>query len=179
MPGYYLDFIRVRCGRQRQVDLPCRMRGGAFEARGLEPRPDPPRLQGAGYEHVSEAKGYAPAGMAELRWQQKAGSTALHIAGGGGTEIILGQVPGNPATDRSAIVIQRRNARETAFLSVVELSCEEPLEVSPWPGRAEGFRGVVVKQGTQQRAWAICEPGCEPPPLPPGDAGAEIERYQL
>lgn len=179
MPGYYLDFTRVRCGRERQVDLPCRMRGGAFEARGLEPCPNPPRLQGAGYEHVGEAQRFAAPGMAELRWQQKAGSTALHLPGCGGTEIILGEVPGNPAADRSAIVIQRRQARETAFLSVVELSCDEPLEVSHWPGGAEGFRGVVVKRGARQRAWAICEPGCEPPPLPPGAAGAEIERYRL
>ena len=127
---------------------------------------------------MSGAKGYTAPGMAELRWQQEAGSTALHIAGGGGTEIILGEVPGNPAADRSAIVIQRRRARQTEFLSVVELSCE-PLEVAPWPGESAGFRGVIVKRGAQRRAWAIIEPGCEPPPLPPGAESAGIERYQL
>ena len=180
MPGYYLDFTRVRCDRERQVDLPCRMRGDAFEARGLEPCPKPPRLHGAGYEHVSGAQGFTAPGVAELRWQQETGSTALHLPGDGGSVIILGEVPGNPAADSSAIVIQRRHARETAFLSVVELSCEERLEVSLWPGGTDGFRGVVVKQGARQRAWAICEPGCEPPPLPPGAAGTTtIERYQL
>ena len=62
---------------------------------------------------------------------------------------------------------------------MVELSCEEPLEVSPWPGESAGFQGVIVKRGGQQRAWAFIEPGCEPPPLPPGAEGAGIERYQL
>ena len=175
MPGYYLDFTRVRCDRERQIDLPCRMRGGAFDARGLEPCPDPPRLQGAGYEHVSGAQVFTAPGVAELRWRQETGSTALHLPDGGDSEIILGQVPGNPAADCSAIVIRRRRALETAFLSVVELSCEEPLEVAPWPGVTDGFRGVVVKQGGRQRAWAFCESGCEPPPLPAGGRRRKIE----
>ena len=175
--GYFIDFVQVKCDRDRQIDLIHRTKAKKIASDGLKLRNNPTAIaEERGYQHISDAMSYQAGANVQLRWKSLQRSTAIHLPIESESEIILGFVPHNPSSEKNMLMIRRRRAQETAFLSVFELSPSRPLSVCSWAEDVKNFWGILTTLGSETRAWMLGYPGCDQPDPP---KGASIKRYQL
>jgi len=156
---YFLDLFQVACDRERQIDWVCRLRGELEEKEGTAAAGEV-RLEGNGYEHIANPLGGVAEGPVRLQWQLPGGRIAFFLPREEGTEIIQGQVPFNPATETSDLLIRRRRAARTAFLTLVHSWEKEPVIASVAAvdaGLPEGAWALRVDTGKGRHLWMVYE----------------------
>jgi hypothetical protein len=118
----------------------------------------PVSLSGAGYAHIANAVSGLPDGPIHLQWPLPGGNLALFLPQEAGTEIIRGWVPLNPASQEGDILIRRRLAGMTTFLTLVHPWQEVPVvtEVTPVEDDLpEGVWALWVHVGQKRDLWLI------------------------
>ena len=190
-PDYFLDIVLVeaREGREaKRIDWVYHNAGA--------PRtnlPGQPLLitsdDGMGYQHISHAQAAPVQGDFVVHWPPVATQPLpvglqLFVAGGIPGEAITGNAPGNPPTDLLGVLIHRRLAAATAYLSFFH-----PYQGAPkvtrveWLGRnllEEGWAGCVVHLEGRQEQWLVrMDPETLVPPLPETPQGVALFEYTL
>jgi len=154
--GYFVDYFEVDCGRDRQIDWICRFPDAGSP--GRRPRDwTAIELEGEGYEHVAEAV-VTEADSLRLQWRLPSSALTLFLpCEGVDSRIIRGVVPANPATESSDILIRRRRAEATVFLSVFHPWVGKPtlLGVRPHADLPPGLWGLWVDTVAGRDLWLI------------------------
>lgn len=161
-PEYYLDIFMVGSQESRRIEWIYHNTGTPI----LNLSSHPANLtagEGYGYRHVSHAQRAPVQDDFEVDWppvsEHSAVGMKLFAAGGSAGEAITGDVPGNPPTDRFGILLHRRQATTTAFLSVFHPYQDAPAVTRvEWLGRnlvEEGWAGCVVHCAGRQEQWVI------------------------
>ena len=152
-------YVTVDCGRERQIDWICR-----FPAGGTASRESPgwarTELVGDGYEHVSDAV-VTDADELQLEWQLPHSSLTLFLpCEGRDNRIIRGAVPANPASERSDLLIRRRQAAATVYLAVFHSWVGEPTVtgVRPHLDLPPGVSGLWIETASGRDLWIIGRP---------------------
>ena len=156
---YFLDFFQVDCDRDRQIDWVCRFKGELREEEGIS-RKEPTRLEGDGYIHVSQPLSSEADGPVRLDWRLSEGGLSAFFPVEGGTRAILGQVPFNPSSETSDILIRRRNSQRTAFITLMHPWLDEPTVTDVKPVETdlpEGVWGIRVSSSKGDHTWIIHE----------------------
>ena len=174
--GYYIDFAHVVCRDERQIDCLFHVRAERAAAQGLGVDADAPDLVGDGYEHISAVAAHRAEARVNLRWRLPRGTLSLHLPDEGGTTLVRGRVPYNPAAESGDLLIRRRRARETGYLAVVAFSQQSELTVTPWSTPVKGAWGVEVAAAGQNQRWVVCSPASQSS-ISAGEAG--VNTYVL
>ena len=156
--AYFLDIFQVVCDRERQLDWVCRFQDTLTTKTGLS-KADPVSLQGDGYNHISKAVSEASDGPVHLQWSHPKGKLSVFLPQEGGTEIIRGAVPFNPASEKSDILIRRRLSKSTTFLTLIHPWVEAPVVTKVRPVAAdlpEGAWALWITVGQEQHLWIVC-----------------------
>lgn len=164
--GYFLDLFLVQAGRRRRMDWIYRSRG-ACDSDLVLAASGTLDAEGEGYQHVTEARRAVVAGDFAVNWRLGEAGLILFAAGAPGSEIILGSAPGNPATERQSLLINRRHAAATAYLSVFHFYHGQPCVTSVhWIGRdllGAGWAGCIIQTCDARELWLIrLSPDAEP-----------------
>jgi hypothetical protein len=145
--------------------------------------------EGTGYQHISHAQAAPVQGDFVVHWppvatQPQPVGLQLFVAGGIPGEAITGKAPGNPPTDPLGVLIHRRQAATTAYLSLFH-----PYQATPkvtrveWLGHnllKEGWAGCLVHCDGCQEQWLVrMNPGSRVPPLPSTPQVAAHFEYNL
>ena len=116
----------MECDRPRQVDWALRLRGTLENQEGVEGWTKT-ALEGDGYQHIEKPLSARVEQEARLEWSFPTGRLALHLPCERETAIIQGQVPYNPASETSDLLIRRRQVQRTAFIAVLHAWEEKPV----------------------------------------------------
>lgn len=97
---------------------------------GLKPGPvGAPPFRKAGYEHLANVELARPEGAWRVGWSTPAGKRyTLWMAADPGTQVFLADGPDNPATRRLPFVIVRRQAKETTWAGVFDLTGKDVVQ---------------------------------------------------
>jgi hypothetical protein len=162
-PAYFLDIFLVESQMSRRMDWIYHNTGTPILSLSSQPA-NMTVAEGDGYRHISHAQRATVQDDFEVAWQpvddQAPGAgLKLFVAGGSVGEAITGDVPGNPPTDRLGILIHRRQAATTAYLSLFHPYQNEPQVTKvEWLGRnlvEDGWAGCVVHCEGRQEQWVI------------------------
>ena len=120
--------------------------------RGFSPT-EPGALEGDGYAHVRESLWWVPEadGNRRIDWTLNEGGITLAIPDTVQETVIVGAVPFSPASKQSDILIRRRNASESRFVTVFYPWVDPDPEFSV---QMDGDRLVVHTQFGEKR-WDI------------------------
>lgn len=153
MQDYFLDLFQVEASRERQFDWVCRFRGNPVSADGL-PEGEAVALKGEGYEHVSAPRAAVADASVRLCWGLPDCSLGVDLPAEQGTRVVRGRAPLQPAAEVGDLLIRRRTARRTAFLTLVHRWRQAPAvaEVLPAP---EGAWVLRVRTRSEDHLWAL------------------------
>lgn len=156
-PGYFLDIFLVDAARPSQIDWIYHNVGDAMMT--LAGQAASLSSQGEGYQHIEQAV-RAPAQVDfAITWQMAAGGLRLFVAGAGEGQAILGRAPGNPPDEQRGVLIHRRQAAATTFLSLFHTYSDAPQVTQvEWIGRNlwdEGWASCVVHCAGRREQWLI------------------------
>ena len=157
-PDYFLDIFLVTCDRPRTMDWIYRNAGACDVSLDLGPV-GPTLGDSEGYEHVSGAAAATADEDFTVIWRLNGIGLDLYSAGALGTQVIVGTVPANPASERHPIVINRRRTPATAYISLFHPYTSSPLITSvDWHGRDlldESWAGCTVQLPDAREGWTI------------------------
>jgi hypothetical protein len=162
-PEYFLDILLVGSEASRRIDWLYHNQGTPHVSLSGQPI-GMTSDEGAGYQHNSQAQRAVVEGDFVVTWppmsdRPSAAGLKLFVAGGIEGEAITGMVPGNPPTDPYGLLIHRRQAKTTAFLSLFH-----PYQSAPqvtrveWSGHflvEDGWAGCVVHCADRREEWLI------------------------
>jgi hypothetical protein len=174
-PAYFLDITWVESREPKRIDWIYHNTGSPSISLATQPI----RLagtEGTGYQHIHHAQRAHGQGDFVVTWlpepsQPESAGLRLFVAGGIAGEIITGEAPGNPPTDLHGVLVHRRHAGTTAYLSLFHPYQGTPqVTAVEWLGQnlcEEGWAACVVHCGDQQEQWLIrLSPEISRPPLP-------------
>ncbi len=155
---YIVDIFLVDAGEERRIDWIYRNAGALLAA--AESRPVlPSALDGEGYEHISDPRSFPAEENPRLTWKTGGSGMRLFIAEPAGATLYAGRAPGNPAEERQGLLIRRRTASQTAFLSIIHLFGDTPRLASvTWHDSDlldTGFAACSVQQPDGQDLWTV------------------------
>ena len=156
--AYFLDFFQVECDRERQIDWVCRFQDALAVKKELS-EDGPVRLKGDGYGHISKAVSGIHDGPIHLQWPLPRGKLSVFLPQEAGTEIIRGEVPFNPASEKSDILIRRRFSGITTFLTLVHPWVKKPVVTkvsSVEVDLPEGVWALWGHVGQERHLWMVC-----------------------
>lgn len=157
-PDYFLDVFLVACDRTRRIDWIYRNIGACDVSLDLNPL-GAVNAEGDGNKHISNARRAITDGDFAVRWQADGAGLQLFVAGMPASEITAGTVPGNPPTDLHSIIVHRRRAVETAYISVFHPYKQSPCVTSvEWIGSdllGAGWAGCIVNLADVRELWLI------------------------
>ena len=157
-PDYFLDLFLVEAPDSRRIDWIYRNAG---QLQTTLPLTAYPTLadEGEGYRHIAHPQHYHTDKPFQASWQSGAIGLQLWAAGAPGTDILTGSVPGNPPTDRFALLLQRRQSATAAFLTLFHPFPTTPtITTVEWFGdnfQQTGWLGCRVTLGDQQEHWLL------------------------
>lgn len=157
-PDYFLDLFLVEAPDSRRIDWIYRNAG---QLQTTLPLTAYPTLadEGEGYRHIAHPQHYHTDKPFQASWQSGAIGLQLWAAGASGTDILTGSVPGNPPTDRFALLLQRRQSATAAFLTLFHPFPTTPtITTVEWFGdnfQQTGWLGCRVTLGDQQEHWLL------------------------
>ena len=176
---YFIDLFRVECDRERQIDWVCRFRGKLEQDLYNEKRV---KLEGDGYSHISQPALKVADGPTHLQWCMPESNLSLFLPYEVGTNIIQGQVPFNPSSENSDILIRRRHSRSTTFVALFHPWVEEQAITSVIPLNAdlpEGVWAIRVRSAKGDHIWIINEKDQEEKPSIPKSGVDRVFTYTL
>lgn len=155
---YLVDIFLVEAGEEHRIDWIYRNTGTLLAA--AESRPAlPSALEGEGYEHIAEPRSLTLDDDPRLSWRSEGSSMRLFAAEQAGATLYAGRAPGNPAEERHGLLIRRRVASQTAFLSVFHPFGDTPhLTSVTWHARDlldTGYALCSVDRSDGQDLWII------------------------
>ncbi len=155
---YLVDIFLVDAGQQRRIDWIYRNAGALIHADNAHPLL-PSELDGEGYQHISDLRALSLDEDSRMIWRSDTSGMMLHMAEPAGATLYAGRAPGNPAEERQGLVIRRRVAARTAYLSVLHPFGNTPrLRSVTWHGRDlldSGFAACTVHRPDGQDLWTI------------------------
>ncbi len=155
---YLVDIFLVDAGEQRRIDWIYRNAGALIHADNAHPLL-PSELDGEGYQHISDLRALSLDEDSRMIWRSDTSGMMLHMAEPAGATLYAGRAPGNPAEERQGLVIRRRVAARTAYLSVLHPFGNTPrLRSVTWHGRDlldSGFAACTVHRPDGQDLWTI------------------------
>ena len=157
-PDYFLDLFLVEAPDSRRIDWIYRNAG---QLQTTLPLTAYPTLadEGEGYCHIARPQHNHTDKPFQASWQSGAIGLQLWAAGASGTDILTGSVPGNPPTDRFALLLQRRQSATAAFLTLFHPFPTTPtITTVEWFGdnfQQTGWLGCRVTLGDQQEHWLL------------------------
>ena len=157
-PDYFLDLFLVEAPDSRRIDWIYRNAG---QLQTTLPLTAYPTLadEGEGYRHIAHPQHNHTDKPFQASWQSGAIGLQLWAAGAPGTDILTGSVPGNPPTDRFALLLQRRQSATAAFLTLFHPFPTTPtITTVEWFGdnfQQTGWLGCRVTLGDQQEHWLL------------------------
>lgn len=157
--SYFWDVFHVAAPHECQMDWVCRFTGDRRGRTGLSRRGSI-TLSGDGYAHVRQPVEFVPQEMVSLEWGLSEGGVGAFLPEDGGTRIILGEVPLQPASETGDLLIRRRTARETTFVALMHhWDTDAAVRSVEAVGRdgTGGARGFLVHAGTETHLWAMSE----------------------
>jgi hypothetical protein len=164
-PDYFLDIVLVDAGAHRRVDWIYHNAGMATASLTGQPAGSM-ESEGEGYQHIMQTQRAIASEDFCVTWQMERADLQLFCAGQPGGEIILGQAPGNPPTELRTVLIHRRRAAKTAYLSLFYPYGAAPhTPVVEWLGRnlyEEGWAGCVVQMQGRREQWLVALGGATP-----------------
>ena len=141
---YLIDIFLVDAGKERRIDWIYRNTGALLSAAASRPAL-PSALEGEGYEHIADPRSLALDDDPRFTWRSEGSSMRLFAAEQAGATLYAGRAPGNPAEERHGLLIRRRVASQTAFLSVFHPYGDTPRLVSvSWHARDLVDAGYAV-----------------------------------
>ena len=154
--AYFIDYFQVECEAERQLDWTCRFDAAVQMQQGLS-QGAAVSLEGDGYEHVAAPLLAAASGAVRLQWGLPAGHLDLFLPCERDTLLIQGQVPCNPAAEKSDLIMRRRQARSTVFVALLHPWTEAPVveEVFPVEGVPTGVLALWVHTRAQRHLWVL------------------------
>lgn len=157
-PDYFLDICTVTCGRARRIDWIYHNMGELRTGFDLSPAVGMAD-EGEGYEHLAGLRRGKTDEDLSLSWLVEGGGLALFMAGAAGSELLTATAPGYPPTAERAVVINRRHAAQTTYLSLFHPHGQAPSVHSVhWHGRQlleTGWAGCTVQTRRGLEAWLI------------------------
>jgi hypothetical protein len=142
---YFLDICTVSCGRPRRIDWIYHNMGDLCFGDDADTLVEM-EGEGEGYEFLTGARKTGAEDDLVCSWLVDDGGLTLFTAGAPGAVLFTARAPGYPPTDLRGVVINRRHAAETAFLSVF----------CPY-GRKESVYGVRWdNRQLIETGWASC-----------------------
>ena len=157
-PDYFLDLFLVEAPDSRRIDWIYRNAG---QLQTTLPLTAYPTLadEGEGYCHIARPQHNHTDKPFQASWQSGAIGLQLWADGAPGTDIFTGSVPGNPPTDRFALLLQRRQSATAAFLTLFHPFPTTPtITTVEWFGdnfQQTGWLGCRVTLGDQQEHWLL------------------------
>ena len=142
---YVIDRYVVKSPRERQYDWVLNV-SAAEESISIDEEPRPGTLgRRAGYEHIDDARAGETGANWHATWTKPgAGAFRVTMLGSERTQVIRGRGLG-PSLTRQPVLIARRNASETEFVSVMEVMTGGTREgATIHPVAAPGLKGVEV-----------------------------------
>ena len=154
--AYFIDYFQVEGEAERQLDWTCRFDAAVQMQQGLS-QGAAVSLEGDGYEHVAAPLLAAASGAVRLQWGLPAGHLDLFLPCERDTLLIQGQVPCNPAAEKSDLIMRRRQARSTGFVALLHPWTEAPVveEVFPVEGVPTGVLARWVHTRAQRHLWIL------------------------
>jgi len=158
---YFLDIFWVGCDRPRQIDWVYHNRGTheTSLAPSFEPLPAPPGLGRDGYAHISELQRSMSDADLMNTWRVADVTLDLYMAGSRDTEVLLGRAPGNPPSQSWPMLVNRRQAAVTAFVSVFHPHRKaSTVKAVRWLERDlvhAGWAGCVVQLTDRRELWVL------------------------
>ena len=153
---YFLDICLVDCGRPRQIDWIYHNTGNLHTPLVLRAADN---MTGNGYEHLTSVQRAMTDDDLALNWKADGVGMQLFIAGTSNAEIITASSPGNPPKDLRSVVINRRHAATTAYLSVFHPhGAVGKIEGVRWIGGdllGAGWAACAVDYNGDQDLWLI------------------------
>ncbi len=180
---YLVDIFLVVAGEERRVDWIYRNAGDLHAV--AESRPAlPSALEGEGYEYITDLRSFTLDGDSRLTWRSEGSSMRLFSAEPSGATLYAGRAPGNPAEERHGLLIRRRTAPQTAFLSVLHPFGDTPRLASvTWHARDlldTGYALCSVDRADGMDLWIILlRPDVEVPPRLAGLPADNRFEYRL
>ncbi len=181
--GYFVDLFSVACDRARQIDWIYHNLGAFSSDPGILGQTTDSDSQ-IGYDCVDRVRRGSLCEEVTLSWKTAASRLDLVLLRPCGSELIAGVAPFNPAWIRAAMVIVRRTALKTTFVSVFLPS---PIDVKPvrqvcWLDgdlTDEGYIRFVVGHEAGNELWDIRQTWArDAAPSPQVDAD-QVFRYDL
>lgn len=181
MDGYFVDVFSVTCRRSRLIDWVYH-NCGALESGAMIEKTPPVVAGGPGYECLQNVKSIRMGTDQLLSFRLDRTMLDLHMLRTADSEVIVGEGPFNPASVSIPVVIVRRNASRTTFLSVFSVSSpdSEPRRtVRHLAGNLDedGFARFSVEQDGEVDLWDLRQDASvEVPPLETADGTRVITR---
>ncbi len=155
--SYFWDVFRVVAPDECQMDWVCRFNASRLRGTGLSRRGSI-SLSGDGYGHVRQPVEFVPEEMVSCQWRLPTGGIGAFLAEDAGARIIMGEAPLQPATESGEVLIRRRIARNTTFVSLVHHWDAHPLVSHVAAVEPGGTGGAYrVQAGREQHLWVMSE----------------------
>src|SRR5215470_2111416 len=114
--SYFVDVFQVECSQPRRIDWIYHNLGNLVTPPGSRV---PAELVGVcGYANVGDVRRVAETDRTQLDWRVGNVGLRLYIAPMPEAELLVGEAPANPASEKLSIAVRRRWATRATFLSV-------------------------------------------------------------
>ena len=165
--GYFLDICVVSCDRPRRIDWVYHNTGVLRADADLGPFIDASD-NGDAYEHLAGTRKAVLDDDVVLSWSVSGAGLKLFSAHHPRAELLTATAPGYPPTKTRSVVINRRHAAHTVYLSVFHpFSPVESVSDVRWPGTDlidEGWVGCVIQTSRGSESWLIRLSSMSEPP---------------
>jgi Heparinase II/III-like protein/Alginate lyase len=181
---YFLDVFWVECGKVRQIDWTYHNPGTHLTSLAASMRPLV-QMGGScrdGYDPISELQSSKTEADFVSTWRVADVTLNLYMAGSADSEIFIGRAPGAPPSRCWPMLVNRRKAAATAYLSVFHPHSQTSAVKSVrWIGRdllQAGWAGCVVELTQHKELWVLRR--FPDSPVPAWVAGEEAqERFEV
>lgn len=175
--AYFLDLFRVRCAAPRQLDWVFRVRGRRAGAMAGAPHPE--ALVGDGYGHIAETCALEARSPLQLGWRWPGGGLDLYLPDADDAARILGTAPHNPSSERTDILLRRRQGQDALFVALFHpFRGDDPSvrRVAALPGAGPEALTLAVDIGSSREVWLLGATAWTESAVPGAD---RVYRYPL
>jgi hypothetical protein len=154
---YFVDVLQVECAQPRQIDWIYHNLGKLVVAPGLDAAPA--ELVGdCGYANVGDVRRIPAADRLRLDWRVGSVGLRLYLAPMPDAELLVGEAPANPASEKLSIAVRRRRATHATFLSVFvpyQWGEEPPVRGACWSFAEDQVHHLTIDTASGSEEWWV------------------------